>query len=236
MGLQGPVKGIFFDLGWTLIAPQSGDWMFSAFAQGAFPPGKLAALPQERVVAARKAGMEYLDTHHLLSTMEEEYALFQQYYTKMAEALPERGVSGQDIRAVAEDKVYNKGNYTIFPDALPTLKALRGRYKLGVISDTWPSIVPVLEDFGLLPYFDCITFSYELGVYKPHPRMYADALSKMGLPPEQAVFVDDFTGNLEGAQRAGIQPVLIQAKPGPDDTQEMVKVGRVSGLLEVLPR
>ena len=73
--------------------------------------------------------------------------------------------------------------FGIFQDALSTLQALRGRYKLGVISDTWPSIRPVLDAFGLTPYFDCFTFSFELGCFKPDRRMYEDALAKMGLPP-----------------------------------------------------
>ena len=45
--------------------------------------------------------------------------------------------------------------------------------------------------------------------------MYQDALEKMGLPPEETIFVDDSTGNLQGAAALGIQPVLIQAKPSP---------------------
>ena len=92
-----------------------------------------------------------------------------------------------------------------------------------------------MEAYGLREFFDCVTYSYTLGVYKPHPKMYADALGKMGLPPEQTVFVDDFTGNLEGARAAGIQPVLIQAKPGAQDTDSMVKIKKISDLLVTLP-
>ena len=227
MKLQAPIKGIFFDLGWTLIAPRSGNWMLSNFAARYFP--------REGLEEARKAGMDYMDTHHLLSTMEEEHALFQEYYTMLAKALPEREIRDADIKAITDDHVYNADNSYVFEDAISTLEALKGKYKLGVLSDTWPSIVPKLKAYGLYDYFDCFTFSYELGVYKPNPQMYEDALSKMGLPPEQTIFIDDFTGNLEGAQAAGIQPVLIQAKPDADDTDKMPKIKKVSELLEILP-
>lgn len=227
MELHAPIKGIFFDLGWTLIAPRSGNWMLSNFAKKYFPPGGLEE--------ARKAGMEYLDTHHLLTAMEDEYAVFHEYYTILSKALPKPGLREEDIKAVTDDHVYNTENSYVFDDAIPTLEALKGKYKLGILSDTWPSIVPKLKAYGLYDYFDCITFSYELGVYKPHPKMYEDALSKMGLPPEQTIFIDDFVGNLRGAQAAGIQPVLIQAKPDADDAEDLVKIGRISGLLEVLP-
>lgn len=234
--LHAPVKGIFFDLGWTLFGPRSGDWMFSEFARKYFPKERLDALPQERVIAAMRAGAEFLDTHHLLSAIEEEYKLFLRYFTMLAEALPELGLNEADIKAVTDEKVYNQAaDFYLFEDSIATLEALKGKYRLGVISDTWPSIVPVLEAYGLLPYFDCITYSYTLGVYKPHPKMYEDALSKMGLPPEQTIFIDDTAKNLEGARKAGIQPVLIRAKPDADDAEDLVKIGRISGLLEALP-
>lgn len=235
MKLQQPIHGIFFDLGWTLLYPPSGDWMFSEFARRYFPQEKLRALPRERVQAAREAGTELLNHNHLMSTTDEEYQRFYEYFSLMAEALPELGLCEADLKAVTEDKVYNRAdNYRLFPDAKETLKALSGTYKLGIISDTWPSIVPVLEDFGILPYFDSITYSYTLGVYKPDPRMYRDALGKLGLPPEETVFVDDGADNLRGARDMGIQPVLIRAKPDPDSDESMASIDRLSGLLALL--
>ncbi len=238
MELKKPVRGIFFDLGWTLLRPTSGNWMFSRFARKFFSPEKLNALPQERVSAALHAGAEYLNAHHRLNTVGEEYAQFLRYYTMLAEALPELGLTETDLEKITEDKVYNtEGNYSLFPDTLETLKALKalkGGLRLGVISDTWPSIVLVLEHFGLLPYFDCVTYSYTLGVYKPHPGMYRDALQKMALPPAETAFVDDFSGNLQGAREAGIQPVLIRSKPDPDSDDTMVSVDRLSDLLKLL--
>ncbi len=236
MKLKAPVKGIFFDLGWTLLAPVSGSWMFSAFARQYFPEDIMASLPRERVRAAMERGQEYLNTHHLMSTIQEEYQAFKTYFTILAKDLPELGLSEGDIKAVAEEKAYKQvDNFYLFDGALETLDALKGKYKLGIISDTWPSIEPALERFGLTPYFDCATFSYTLGVYKPAPRMYKDALSKMGLPPAQTIFIDDFTGNLEGAREAGIQPVLIQAKPGAEDREDMAKIKRIGELLSILP-
>ena len=102
-------------------------------------------------------------------------------------------------------------------------------------ADAWPSIVPVLENFGILSYFSCVTYSYTLGTYKPDPRMYRDALEKMGLPPEETVFVDDGVENLQGARELGIQPVLIRAKPEAEFCDNIPSIRRISGLLELLP-
>ena len=234
--LRQPVKGIFFDLGWTLVYPPSGDWEFTQPAQKLFNWEVYQSLPKERTAAVRKEANDYLEAHHHISTLEEEYDRMLQYFTIVAQKLPELGATRQDIEATALEKVYqSQHTYNLMEDAIPTLEALKGRCKLGIISDTWPSIVPVLERFGILPYFDAITYSFQLGCFKPNPRMFQDALSKMGLPAQECVFIDDVARNLEGAAKVGIQPVQIRVKPDADPCpQGMAAIGKISGILELL--
>lgn len=234
--LRQPVKGIFFDLGWTLVYPPSGDWEFTQPAQKLFNWEVYQSLPKERTAAVRKEANDYLEAHHHISTLEEEYDRMLQYFTIVAQKLPELGATRQDIEATALEKVYqSQHTYNLMEDAIPTLEALKGRCKLGIISDTWPSIVPVLERFGILPYFDAITYSFQLGCFKPNPRMFQDALSKMGLPAQECVFIDDVARNLEGAVKVGIQPVQIRVKPDADPCpQGMASIGKISGILELL--
>lgn len=226
------IKGIFFDLGGTLIYPPSGSWMFSELAYRYFPKDRLSE-PQIKSVmseASRK-----LDENHLLQSIDEEYAQFYEYYRTVSAAMPELGLTDEDLRKVTEDKVYNKAdNYRLFDASIETLQAVHGKYKLGIISDTWPSIVPLLEYLDILKYFDCITFSFELGTFKPDKRMYEGALSKMGLPPESTVFIDDSARNLEGAKVAGINPVLIRAMPGIEPVEGILDIEKISGLLDLL--
>ena len=235
--LSAPVKAVFFDLGWTLVYPLSGDWEFTEPAQKLFNWGVYKTLPQDRVQAIRQAAMDYLDARHHLSTLEDEYRQMVQYYSLIAQSLPELGATQQDIETAALEKVYqSQHTYGLFDDAIQTLEALKGKYKLGIISDTWPSIVPVLDSFGLPPYFDTITFSYQVGCFKPNPRMFEDALSKMGLPAGECVFIDDTAKNLVAAQKLGIQPVQIRAKPGADPCPDgILSIDKISGILDLLP-
>lgn len=46
--------------------------------------------------------------------------------------------------------------------------------------------------------------SGEVGLRKPDPAIYALAAERLGLPPEQIVFVDDLAANVRGAVRAGM--------------------------------
>lgn len=226
------IKGIFLDLGGTLLYPPSGSWMFSKLAYQYFPKEKLET--PAAVTAMREAQAE-LEKDHLIGSIEREYEQFYRYYESLAGALPELGLTEADLRKITEDKIYNKpDNYRLFDDTPATLEALHGKYKLGIISDTWPSIVPVLEHFDILKYFDCVTYSYELGIFKPDPKMYQDALAKMGLPAEQTLFVDDLPKNLEGARLQGINPVLIMTHPNAQPREDMHCIETISGLLDVL--
>jgi putative hydrolase of the HAD superfamily len=52
--------------------------------------------------------------------------------------------------------------------------------------------------------FDAIVLSGEVGFGKPDVRIYLLAAKRIGLPPEQCVFVDDIASNVHGAVRAGM--------------------------------
>ncbi|HEX4703266.1 MAG TPA: HAD-IA family hydrolase [Pseudonocardiaceae bacterium] len=52
--------------------------------------------------------------------------------------------------------------------------------------------------------FDAVILSGEVGFGKPDVRIYLLAAKRIGLPPEQCVFVDDIASNVHGAVRAGM--------------------------------
>jgi putative hydrolase of the HAD superfamily len=58
---------------------------------------------------------------------------------------------------------------------------------------------------GFLDSFDHVTFSYELKVVKPEPAIYHDAVRGVGVPPSDALFLDDKAENVAGARAVGLQ-------------------------------
>jgi FMN phosphatase YigB (HAD superfamily) len=42
---------------------------------------------------------------------------------------------------------------------------------------------------------------------KPDPRIYQRSLANLGVAPENAIFIDDFMHNVEGARRVGIHAI-----------------------------
>ena len=228
------IRGIFLDVGWTLCRPATGSWVIPLKALTYTGWDVFDSIDGEKRVNAFRTCMDYMDENHLIFTEEEDLEQFRVYYRMLANLLPELQWSEEQIEAIAQDKVFNMENYIPFEDTKETVKELSKRFPLGVISDTWPSIRHILQYLGVYKYFDSYTYSCNLGVTKPDPRMYEHALKSLGIPPENTLFVDDFIDNLHGARRAGIQPVMITVRPDVSHETEYPKISAISGLLELL--
>ena len=207
-------KVIFFDVGYTLDAPASGDWMFTnMFLELAGE--KLKQRTDTEIQRARDAGLRYLAQDHLIQTVEAEIQNFFDYYSIVSEQL-DLGLSEEERNRIARDRACNMKNYIPYPGIVEVLSTLSKTHKLGIISDTWPSIEPQLEYIGVSPYLSFTTFSCFVGVFKPDISIYLDALNKCGVPAEETVFIDDVVRNLDGAAALGITPILIAANPEAD--------------------
>jgi putative hydrolase of the HAD superfamily len=77
--------------------------------------------------------------------------------------------------------------------------------RTGLISNSWGTRRydrPLLAEL-----FDGIVLSGEEGMRKPAPEIYRLGAERIGLPPEQCVFVDDLSFNLEPARELGMATV-----------------------------
>ncbi|MEG1686658.1 MAG: HAD family hydrolase [Angelakisella sp.] len=235
MVLQAPVKGIFFDLGWTLLYPASGDWMLTHKVMELLDQQALKELPRERLIAATHAALGTFRNDVVYLTEAEELERNVEFYSTFARLLPELSVTPAAVMEMANDRVYNtKHNYILFPDTIATLQALRGQYKLGIISDTDPSVLAYLANTGLGEYFDCVTYSFAVGAIKPDAKLYTHALAAMGLPPQQTVFIDDLSRNLDGAARHGIQGVQAATHADSPLDSRYHSIQSPGGLLQLL--
>ena len=215
-------KAIFFDVGNTLDAPASGDWMFTLkFLEMAGE--KLKQRSEAEIRSAWEAGLQFLLKDHLVTTVDAEIRQFYEYYSIISDRLG-FGWTEAEREEIARDRACNMENYIPYPGIREVLSTLSRTHRLGVISDTWPSIDRQLEYIGVSEYLSFRTFSCYLGVFKPDRRMYLDALGKSGAAAEEAVFIDDNPRNLEGAAELGITPILIAADPEADVETTFLKI------------
>ena len=88
------------------------------------------------------------------------------------------------------------------------LRGLRPRYKTALLSNAWDDLRLALEQkWSLLNAFDEVIISAEVGLAKPDPRIFQLALERLGVSAEEAVFVDDFLHNVEGARAVGMKAI-----------------------------
>jgi putative hydrolase of the HAD superfamily len=196
-------------------------------------PELLQAIPKEKFTIALSKANEYLPDEIYLNEAE-ELERFQNFYRTISEMLPELHFSRQQADSVAYDRVKNDANFILFEDTIKTLEYLKSTYKLGIISDTDPSIKRVLKSLGIDDYFDTMTFSFEVGACKPSRKMYEHALETMGLPANETVFIDDIEKNLDGAASFGIQPIMTLSKPNAEASTAYQNIRKLSDLLLLL--
>lgn len=101
--------------------------------------------------------------------------------------------------------------WEVVPPEVPrTLDALRGRFRLAVVSNANGTVKDKLRRVGLAGYFDVILDSHEEGIEKPDPRIFRIALERLGARAEETVHVGDFYHiDVVGARAAGIEAILL---------------------------
>ena len=94
-------------------------------------------------------------------------------------------------------------------ELIASVRTLKSKYKLGVISDAWPGVREGIKEYINEDAFELRVFSYEEGIIKPHPEIYHRALSRLEVLPEEALFLDDQLKNVKGAQAIGMAGAYI---------------------------
>ena len=63
---------------------------------------------------------------------------------------------------------------------------------------------------ALLPRFDRVFASHEIGHRKPQPAAFQHVLREIGVPAAEVLLFDDLAANIEGARGLGMQAVLVR--------------------------
>ncbi|HUU21505.1 MAG TPA: HAD family hydrolase [Phycisphaerae bacterium] len=128
---------------------------------------------------------------------------------------------------------------TLAAGAADVLRALHGRVKLAVISDTGVTLshdmYAVMEADGIAGLFDHFTFSDQTGTTKPEQRQFSHTLYRLGCPPSAAVHVGDFeSADIAGAKAIGMRAIRIRNHWDDPATTADAAVETISEVLPVL--
>ncbi len=85
-------------------------------------------------------------------------------------------------------------------------------HTLAIISNmTRDCLIFMKKHFQWLELFDELTFSCEFGKNKPDPKIYQAFLSRIEIPPQECLFVDDLVENVDGAMKSGMNVIHFKS-------------------------
>lgn len=120
----------------------------------------------------------------------------QQFYAQLG------ALSGQSAEEVSLEQ---EASLKIDQAVTELIESLHQTYGLALISNA-PSaqLRSILSEHNLEKLFDCIFISGELGVVKPDPQIFHDALQRLHATPASSIFIDDNPLNVSAAEGLGL--------------------------------
>jgi len=168
---EAPVKAVIFDFGNVLCSFDNDRFLKGLSA--------LCGLP-EAVLKTRL---------YLQSTLTQDYEAGRIGSSEFLEGVS--ALCGKDLSEPDFIRAYTD-IFTPIEATSDLIRKLKPRYRLGLLSNTSPwHFEHAIQTNEVFPLFDSVTLSYEVGASKPDPRLFEDALGKLGLMAEECVYIDD---------------------------------------------
>lgn len=88
------------------------------------------------------------------------------------------------------------------------VRSLRKKFKTGVLSNAFSNLRFIITDnWKVADAFDQMIISAEVGLMKPDARIYQLAVQSLDVAYDEAVFIDDFQHNVDGALAVNMQAI-----------------------------
>lgn len=200
----GRVRWLFTDAGEVIVHMTPWPERLAAALRGLGLDERLTRIPE-----ALARGEDWLAGHtpqDLLTTWWAEERHARGHLKVVARSL---GLGARELGYLRETCYYTVASRP-FPDASLALQSVRALgYRLGLISNAPPSLRALLVRWGLMPLFDHVTLSSDVGVLKPDPAIYQAALAGAGARADESVFIDDLVPNVEEARALGFRGAFV---------------------------
>ena len=199
-------KAIFFDRDNTLtyFVKKKEDWQNRMISEWS---GKPFELSYDKMMVLFELASEGRKPWY--KTIEDEQRFFERFYKYL---LIEEGVK-EDIdnrAALLFNELWCNESRALFPETVDVLEYFYSHgYKMGVISNTSPTLEYTLQQLGIAKYFTSFTASSLVGAEKPSPIIFNAALNAQGVSAEESIYVDDYKPEADGARKQGFTSFLI---------------------------
>ena len=182
-----PIRAIFFDVGETLV-------------------------DEHRLYRDYAMRMD-VTYEYFLAKIEEAMARREPTANVFAAVRPGFDFKAARAQRDAEGKRFVVGPHDLYPDAAPSLSALKARgYLIGIVGNQPAAAGAMLRESGLAA--DIIATSEGWGVAKPDAAFFQKIIEAAGMQAQQIAYVGDRVDNdVLPARAAGMWPILIRRGP-----------------------
>ncbi|MGC1122495.1 MAG: HAD family phosphatase [Candidatus Methanofastidiosia archaeon] len=94
-------------------------------------------------------------------------------------------------------------------DVVTLIKKLRKDCKVAVLSNTIPEHTDIHRMVGIFEPFDVVILSHEVGMAKDQKEIFLLTAERLGVSPEECVFIDDVCYFVEVAQSVGMKGIVF---------------------------
>jgi putative hydrolase of the HAD superfamily len=144
--------------------------------------------------------------------------------TDFTHALPPDRLAQLPLTLAEMYRGVSRRKLKLYPHVRSTLRALRERFPLAIVSDgqkAWAR--GELHKVGLTEFFGPIVVSGEHGFRKPDRRLFQYALDGMGVPADKTVYVgNDMYRDVYGAREMGMTTVMFDSDQGTKQYEDCV--------------
>jgi len=128
-------------------------------------------------------------------------------------ALDELGIDDRALAAqmAAHFAIDRSQRHVVFAESEQVLHALKGRFRLALITNGAPDIQGAkIDGSNLASFFETVIISGDYGFGKPDPRIFELALQRLKVAPDEAVMIgDNLNRDVAGAHAAGMFTIWI---------------------------
>ena len=158
---------------------------------------------------------------------------YQAWWESFDHAFNVLGLEG-DVDAATRRSVQDISQRPAFPETLEALGLIQPRWQTAVLSNADDSfLVPNVARLGV--QFAAVVSSEETRCYKPQPELFREGLLRLGVSPQEAVYVGDRQfEDVTGANQVGMRTVWVNRLAAPLDPSLPAPDHQVSSLLELL--
>jgi HAD superfamily hydrolase (TIGR01509 family) len=112
---------------------------------------------------------------------------------------------------VAEIKRRLYATNRVVPGVEEIIQGIKSRCRVAVISNFTADLKEVLDQLRLLPYFEVVINSSEVGTTKPDEKIYTVACNALRVQPSETIFTDDNAENVAAARRLGMKGIVFRS-------------------------